>query len=257
MNALKSIAVAAAAVLSLAAPGVATAAPNQGGGFHGGGGGAPHVHGGGGFHAPSGGFHAPAAAPIHSFHAAAPRSINAGHAPTFQAAPRTARTPTIAFGGHATAPADPRVRTAPRSIAGSDRAVSGWDRNRDRIWHGHRYHWNNGAWVVLGDGYYPYDNSYYADSSPNVYPYAEDEPVDAGAPTYGANPPPVAVGPDAEGDSIAADVQQSLASRGYYDGQIDGIAGDATREAITDFQRDNRLPVTGYITRSLLRALGL
>jgi peptidoglycan hydrolase-like protein with peptidoglycan-binding domain len=50
-------------------------------------------------------------------------------------------------------------------------------------------------------------------------------------------------------------VQGALAQRGYYDGQIDGVAGPGTRSAIREFQRDNGLPVTGRIDSQLVQAL--
>ena len=82
-----------------------------------------------------------------------------------------------------------------------------------------------------------------------------DTPSDAGAPNPAPNARPANA--DRHSDTIAADVQRSLASQGYYNGEIDGILGDGTREAIADFQKDNNLPITGYITKSLLNALGL
>jgi hypothetical protein len=51
-------------------------------------------------------------------------------------------------------------------------------------------------------------------------------------------------------------VQEALARRGYYAGQVDGVIGPETRSAIREFQRDNGLPETGRITPKLLRALG-
>jgi hypothetical protein len=52
-------------------------------------------------------------------------------------------------------------------------------------------------------------------------------------------------------------VQRALARRGYYHGAIDGDIGPASRRAITRYQVDHGLPVTGSITSSLLRSLGL
>lgn len=154
---------------------------------------------------------------------------------------------------------DPPATATRSANTGSSRPTNGWDRHWDRIWHGHHFHWNNGAWVIINDGFYPWDDSYYVPYSSDVYPDMSydygDTPSDAGAPNP-TSPPPQA-GAASRPDSIAADVQQSLASRGYYDGQIDGVVGDATREAIADFQKDNKLEITGYITKSLLNALGL
>jgi len=147
-----------------------------------------------------------------------------------------------------------------RSNGGGFNRPNGWDRHWDRIWHGRHFHWNNGAWVILNDGFYPYEDSYYAPSTDDAYPNMSydygDTPSDASAPQPYPAPPAGSATPNGA-DNIAADVQQSLASRGYYDGQVDGIVGDGTRSAIADFQKDNNLPITGYITRSLLKALGL
>lgn len=54
-----------------------------------------------------------------------------------------------------------------------------------------------------------------------------------------------------------ASVQRALARRGYYHGAIDGDIGPASRRAITRYQVDHGLPVTGTVTSSLLRSLGL
>ena len=57
--------------------------------------------------------------------------------------------------------------------------------------------------------------------------------------------------------SVAVDVQVALRRRGYYRGPIDGDIGPGSREAIRAYQYDHRLRVTGYITDSLLRSLGI
>ena len=256
MKALKSLAISLTAGLSLGLYPVAAAPPGgSSGGFHGSSGGfhgsAGGFHGSSGFHAPSGSFHA------------APRGFASPHYSTVHPSAGSVNAPTFAFGGHTVTHADPPATTTrganSGSNSGSSRPTSGWNRHWDRIWHGHHYHWNNGAWVVINDGFYPWDDSYYVPYSSDVYPDISydygDTPSDAGAPNP-AEPRPLASGPSRP-DSIAADVQQGLASRGYYDGQIDGVVGDGTRQAIADFQKDNNLEITGYITKSLLNALGL
>jgi hypothetical protein len=52
-------------------------------------------------------------------------------------------------------------------------------------------------------------------------------------------------------------VQRALARRGYYRGPIDGAIGPMSRRAIARYQDDHGLPVTGTITSSLLRSLGI
>lgn len=58
-------------------------------------------------------------------------------------------------------------------------------------------------------------------------------------------------------DDLAVDVQRELRRRGYYRGSIDGDVGPGTRNAISHYQSDRGLPVTGRIDRNLLRALGI
>jgi hypothetical protein len=57
--------------------------------------------------------------------------------------------------------------------------------------------------------------------------------------------------------SLASDVQLALARRGYYDGMIDGIIGPRSRQAISNYQAEKGLPVTGTIDAYLLRSLRL
>jgi Putative peptidoglycan binding domain len=57
--------------------------------------------------------------------------------------------------------------------------------------------------------------------------------------------------------SIQVLVQEPVARRGYYTGQVDGVIGPQTRSAIREFQRDNGLAVTGRITPELLQAQGM
>jgi peptidoglycan hydrolase-like protein with peptidoglycan-binding domain len=53
------------------------------------------------------------------------------------------------------------------------------------------------------------------------------------------------------------EVQRRLASRGYHPGAPDGVMGRVTREALTQFQRAEKLPVTGRPDRETLAALGI
>ena len=57
--------------------------------------------------------------------------------------------------------------------------------------------------------------------------------------------------------SLPARVQSALASRGYYRGPIDGIAGGGTARALRAFQHAAGLPVSGRIDRATLARLGL
>jgi peptidoglycan hydrolase-like protein with peptidoglycan-binding domain len=90
----------------------------------------------------------------------------------------------------------------------------------------------------LGLGYPYYGYPYYSS-----YPY--DGYYDSGTTTYSA------------ADSTSTAVQEALSEQGYYGGAIDGIVGPATTAAISAYQRDHGLPVTGSIDANLLRSLGI
>lgn len=55
--------------------------------------------------------------------------------------------------------------------------------------------------------------------------------------------------------TLVRDIQVELAERGYYYGDLDGIAGSGTRQGVRDFQADAKLPVTGEINQALLDQL--
>lgn len=52
-------------------------------------------------------------------------------------------------------------------------------------------------------------------------------------------------------------IQQALASRGFYAGEMTGVYDDATIEAMRRFQASSRIAVTGYPTAHALKRLGL
>jgi hypothetical protein len=54
-----------------------------------------------------------------------------------------------------------------------------------------------------------------------------------------------------------ADVQDALSKAGSYKGSADGLLSKNTRAAISAYQRDKGLPVTGTVNTELLRSLGL
>lgn len=56
-------------------------------------------------------------------------------------------------------------------------------------------------------------------------------------------------------EEVVAKVQLGLAAYGYYDGVIDARVGPKTRAALTAFQTDFNLKVTGTITPEVLDAL--
>ncbi|MDB9804304.1 His-Xaa-Ser repeat protein HxsA [bacterium] len=56
---------------------------------------------------------------------------------------------------------------------------------------------------------------------------------------------------------IAMQVQSALLAYGYYNGAIDGIIGAGSKSALSRFQSDYGLSVTGTITPEVLDALGI
>jgi Putative peptidoglycan binding domain len=92
------------------------------------------------------------------------------------------------------------------------------------------YYWNAGYWFPAW-GYYP-----------NAY-YAWDGPI------YGYNHLPP--------DQVIANVQSALQQQGYYQGEVDGLIGPLTRDAIANYQRDHGLYTTSTIDQPTLQSLGM
>jgi Putative peptidoglycan binding domain len=117
-------------------------------------------------------------------------------------------------------------------------------------WHGHGFrhrrvsfgfypYWYPG-WGYYDYGYgYGYGYPYYADDYDDYY-YPDSS-------YYGQRA--------SADESAGALVQDSLARRGYYGGQVDGVIGPETRGAIREFQHDNGLAVNGRITPQLIQTL--
>jgi len=96
-----------------------------------------------------------------------------------------------------------------------------WNRDSIHEWNHHHYRWYDGGWLIV-------------DFGPSYSPYS-----------YGRS------------GSLAVNVQERLAERGYYNGPIDGEIGPGTRHAISNYQADYGLWVTGRINGQLLASLGL
>jgi hypothetical protein len=58
-------------------------------------------------------------------------------------------------------------------------------------------------------------------------------------------------------NSMETSVQLSLTRSGYYNGPIDGSIGPMSRRAISNYQADRGMRVTGSPDRTLLNSLGL
>src|SRR6267143_6408775 len=110
-----------------------------------------------------------------------------------------------------------------------------WDRQHAHFFRNRFFVFDNGFWFGL-DGYYPYDD-YYAYDDQDYYGY------DASTDPYSV--------------STVSAVQSDLAKQGYYRGVIDGVYGPQTRVAITRYQSNHGLQVTGSLTTATLQSLGL
>lgn len=113
----------------------------------------------------------------------------------------------------------------------------------------HDRHWWNQhcrTIVFINTGYYYLDSGYwypaYGYSSTYDY-YDYDGPIY----TYA----------DLLPDQVIANVQAALREAGYYVGAITGSLNPATRAAISNFQRDYGLIITGAIDEPTVQSLGL
>lgn len=104
--------------------------------------------------------------------------------------------------------------------------------NRVELIGGGYYYWNQGYWYPA----WGYDRS--------AQYYAYDGPIYVGS---RAEPP----------DRVIADVQAILQQQGYYTGEVDGLLGPLTRQALTAYQSDNGLYTTAAIDEPTLSSLGM
>jgi N-acetylmuramoyl-L-alanine amidase len=96
----------------------------------------------------------------------------------------------------------------------------------------------------LDYGFYPWD--FYPYYAYDYYPYDYYTDVESGYQDYAQ-----------QADPNVSAVQADLAQLGYYNGPIDGIFGADTRTALTRYQADHQLQVTGSLSNETLQALGL
>jgi hypothetical protein len=130
-------------------------------------------------------------------------------------------------------------------------------------WQGHQYEvfrsyhpeWHDAGWyhshypnvALIAGGYYFFNGGYWYPAwgySPSAQYYAYDGPIYAG---QRAVPP----------DQVIAETQALLKQMGYYTGEVDGLLGPLTREALTAYQADNGLAQTAAIDQPTLDSLGL
>ena len=138
-----------------------------------------------------------------------------------------------------------------RRIEGSD----SWQGAHYEVFRSYRPEWHDAGWyhshypnvVLIAGGYYFFNNGYWFPAwgyNPSVQYYAYDGPIYVG---QRAVPP----------DQVIADTQALLQQMGYYRGEVDGLLGPLTREALTAYQTENGLTVTAAIDQPTLDSLGL
>jgi len=100
--------------------------------------------------------------------------------------------------------------------------------------------------VLVGGGYYYQDSVYWYPAcgyNPNYERYEYDGPIY----TYGNLLP----------DQVIINVQNALKQLGYYAGDLNGSLGVDTRQALTAYQQDYGLDITGAVDEATVHALGL
>jgi Putative peptidoglycan binding domain len=156
----------------------------------------------------------------------------------FRAQPKPQQVPAVTFNHN-------------HRIEGSDR----WQGAQYQVFRSYQPQWHDEGWYrshysrveLIGGGYYFFNNGYWFPAwgyNPSAQYYAYDGPIYVG---QRAEPP----------DKVIADTQALLQQMGYYTGEVDGLLGPLTREALTAYQADQGLATTASIDEPTLDSLGL
>jgi hypothetical protein len=144
-----------------------------------------------------------------------------------------------------------QVKSQHYRIEGSDH----WQGQQYQVFRSYQPQWHDQGWYqshyprveLIGGGYYYFNNGYWFPAwgySPSAQYYAYDGPIYVG---QHAEPP----------DRVIADTQALLQQMGYYTGEVDGLLGPLTRQALAAYQADNGLTQTASIDEPTLDSLGL
>jgi len=165
------------------------------------------------------------------------QQIKAQHA-NFRAQPKPQQVPSVTYNQN-------------YRIQGSDQ----WQGPQYEVFRSYRPEWHDQGWYqsrfprveLIGGGYYYWNNGYWYPAwgySPSAEYYVYEGPIYVG---HRAEPP----------DQVIADVQAELRQMGYYKGDVDGLLGPMTREALTAYQADQGLATTAAIDEPTLDSLGM
>mgnify|MGYP001792255994 CR=1 FL=1 len=130
-----------------------------------------------------------------------------------------------------------------------------WQGQQYEVFRSYHPQWHDEGWYrsnysrveLIGGGYYFFNNGYWYPAwgyNASAQYYAYDGPIYVG---QRAEPP----------DKVIADTQALLQQMGYYRGEVDGLLGPLTREALTAYQNDQGLTATAVIDQPTLDSLGL
>jgi hypothetical protein len=135
------------------------------------------------------------------------------------------------------------------------RNAQNWNGSHYNVFRTYRPQWHDRGWwhshhnhiILIGGGWYFWNAGYWYpswgyDNSASYYPY--DGPI-----YVGDNPRPF--------DQVVADVQSVLQEQGYYHGEVDGLVGPLTQEALAAYQSNAGLEQTAAIDQPTLESLGI
>jgi Putative peptidoglycan binding domain len=159
---------------------------------------------------------------------------------------------------HANFRAQPKPQQVPSVTYNQNYRIQGseqWQGPQYEVFRSYHPEWHDQGWYrshynrveLIGGGYYYWNNGYWYPAwgySPSAQYYAYDGPIYVG---HSAEPP----------DKVIADVQAVLQQMGYYKGEVDGLLGPLTREALAAYQADQGLTQTAAIDEPTLDALGM
>jgi hypothetical protein len=159
---------------------------------------------------------------------------------------------------HANFRAQPKPQQVPAVTFNQSYRIQGsesWQGPQYEVFRSYHPEWHDQGWYrsrytrveLIGGGYYYWNNGYWYPAwgyDPAAAYYAYDGPIYVG---HRAEPP----------DRVIADVQAELQQMGYYKGEVDGLLGPLTREALTAYQGDQGLATTAAIDQPTLDSLGM
>jgi len=159
---------------------------------------------------------------------------------------------------HASFRAQPKPDKVPPVQFNQSYRISGsqqWQGAQYQVFRSYHPEWHDQNWYhshfnrveLIGGGYYYLNNGYWFPAwgyDPSAQYYAYDAPIYVGS---RAEPP----------DRVIANVQATLQEMGYYQGEVDGLLGPLTRQALTAYQADHGLYATAVIDEPTLSALGM